>query len=100
MQKSQIRYGLVCGVAALFFSAFVTIYGQEFRGTITGNITDPNGAAIPGATVVVKNTETNIANTVKSNDDGSFTVPFLLPGNTPFRQSATGSKPRSAKASN
>ena len=80
MKKSQIRYGLVCAVVALCFSAFGTIYGQEFRGTITGNITDPNGAAIPGATIIVKNTETNIANTVKSNDDGSFTVPFLLPG--------------------
>ena len=80
MKKSQIRYGVLCAIAAVVLSAFVSVSGQEFRGTITGSINDPNGAAVPGATVIVKNVETNVAATVKTNEDGSFTVPFLLPG--------------------
>jgi hypothetical protein len=88
MNKSQIRYGIFCAVIAVCLSAFVNIFGQEFRATITGNVNDPNGAAIPGATVIVKNTETNVATTVRTNDDGSYTVPFLLPGK--YSISATG----------
>jgi hypothetical protein len=88
MKKSQIRYGILCAVFAVCLSAFVNVSGQEFRGTITGNVNDPNGAAIPGATVIVKNIETNVAATVKTNEDGSFTVPFLLPGK--YSVSATG----------
>ena len=88
MKGSKVRYGILCAVIALCLSAFVNVFGQEFRGTITGNITDPNGAAIPGATVIVKNIETNVATTIKTNDDGSYTVPMLLPGK--YSVSATG----------
>src|SRR5215203_4505397 len=88
MKGSQIRYGILCAVFVVFLSAFSNVFGQEFRGTITGNINDPNGAAIPGATVNVKNIETNIVTTVKTNDDGSYTVPLLLPGM--YSVSATG----------
>jgi hypothetical protein len=49
-------------------------------GNINGFITDASGAAIPGATVVVKNTDTNVSRTVVSGADGSFAAPFLLPG--------------------
>lgn len=65
----------------VILSGFSTVFGQEFRGTITGTVSDPNGAAVAGATVVVKNIETNIANTVTTNEQGSYTVPLLLPGN-------------------
>jgi hypothetical protein len=58
----------------------LTVSAQEFRGTISGTVTDPNGAVIPGATVAVKNVETNITNSVTTNDSGSYSVPFLLPG--------------------
>src|SRR6187402_2545227 len=80
MKRSQIRYGILCAIVAVCLSTFVNVFGQEFRGTITGTVNDPNGAAIPGATVIVKNVDTNVAATVKTNEDGSFTVPFLLPG--------------------
>ncbi len=59
MKKVQIRYGFLFGTVILLLS-FMTILGQEYRGTITGNVTDPNGAIIPGATVSVQNIETNV----------------------------------------
>lgn len=86
MRKVQIRYGFLFGTALLLLS-FMTILGQEYRGTITGNITDPNGAIIPGASVTVQNIETNVAATATTNDEGSFTFPLLLPGK--YKLSAT-----------
>ncbi|HLA94225.1 MAG TPA: carboxypeptidase-like regulatory domain-containing protein, partial [Pyrinomonadaceae bacterium] len=76
-------------LAIVFAAGTASIFAQEFRGTVAGSVTDPNGAAVPGATVTVKNTETNIANTVTANDSGSYTVPFLIPG--VYTVSATGS---------
>jgi hypothetical protein len=53
---------------------------QEFRATLTGRITDPNGAAVPGATVTVTNQKTNEVNNATTSDEGNYTVPFLQPG--------------------
>jgi len=56
------------------------MHSQEFRGNISGAVTDPTGAAIPGAKVVVTevHTGTRIQTVVEST--GQFTAPFLLPG--------------------
>lgn len=89
MKKNQFRYVIAICTALLVASFFSAAPAQEFRGTITGNVTDPNGATVAGATVVVKNTETNIANTVTTNSDGNYTVPFLVPGT--YMVTATGS---------
>lgn len=64
----------------LCLSAAVGIYGQEYRGTITGTVTDPNGAVVPTATVTLQNIETNITATASTNEDGSYTFPLLTPG--------------------
>jgi hypothetical protein len=44
------------------------------RQQITGIVTDPTGAALPQADIVVTNEATGISRTVKSNADGNFTV--------------------------
>lgn len=43
-------------------------------------MTDPNGAAVPGASVFAIDQETNVATTTVTDDSGSFTVPYLAPG--------------------
>ena len=55
-------------------------FGQEFRGTITGRVTDPQKATIAHVKIVATETETGAAYNVVSAEDGLFTVPFLLPG--------------------
>ena len=53
---------------------------QDNRGTLTGAVTDPNGAAVAGASVTVRNTVTNEERVVTTSDDGNYTVPYLQPG--------------------
>jgi hypothetical protein len=53
---------------------------QEFRGSITGKVTDPAGAVLPGAVVKTRNLETNTVSTVTTNDEGIYNISFLLPG--------------------
>ena len=92
MKKGQMRLKVFVGMLVIFLSSCATIFGQEFRGTITGTVTDPQGAVVPGATVAVKNLETNVVNNVTANDEGSFTVPFLLPGRYSVSITAAGFK--------
>lgn len=81
MKINLFRYAVSLCVFVLILGSFaLTASAQEFRGTISGTVTDPNGAIIPGATVAVKNVDTNVTSTVTTNDAGAFTVPFLLPG--------------------
>ena len=49
-------------------------------GTITGSLTDQSGAAVPGATVLVHNTDTGIDRSTTSNDSGIYIATFLQPG--------------------
>ena len=50
-------------------------------GAITGTITDPTGAVIPGATVIVHDTDTSADHNLTSNADGIYSATFLQPGN-------------------
>src|ERR1700754_2335264 len=53
---------------------------QDTRGTITGRVTDPSGAVIAGASVVVRNTAMGIKSTLTTNSDGIYRAPLLNPG--------------------
>ncbi|HZS56985.1 MAG TPA: carboxypeptidase-like regulatory domain-containing protein [Bryobacteraceae bacterium] len=49
-------------------------------GRIRGIVTDPSGAAVPGATLVAKDTSTSAEITVTSEKDGNYTFLSLQPG--------------------
>jgi len=66
------------------------VFGQEFRGTILGRITDPSGAVVPGAAVTVSNEETNVAIETRTNQEGNYSVPFLIPGRYKVSVAAPG----------
>ncbi len=65
---------------------------QESRGSITGKVIDPQGAVIPGATIVVTNTETNVSNRTATNQTGYFEVNLLNPGKYMVTVEAPGFK--------
>ena len=43
-------------------------------------VKDATGALVPGATVEITNSETNVTSTAITNNSGYYEVPYLLPG--------------------
>ncbi|HEX7317120.1 MAG TPA: TonB-dependent receptor [Pyrinomonadaceae bacterium] len=66
-------------MAILLASAPLAVRAQESRGRITGTVTDPNKAAVPGATVKITDTARGTSVTLTTNDDGFFQAPYLIP---------------------
>src|SRR6185436_2710761 len=60
--------------------AVLSLSAQVATGRITGRITDPTGATVPGASVKSVNIRTNVETTSKSTSDGVFAVLNLIPG--------------------
>jgi hypothetical protein len=56
------------------------LFGQGDLATVTGVVTDSSKAVILGATVTIRNTETNLSNSITTNEDGYFTITQLPPG--------------------
>src|SRR5215470_1100208 len=73
---------LVCSVS----------FAQSDRGTLTGTITDPTSAVIPGATVAVVNTETGTKYETVSTETGNYTLPQVPPGVYQFTAELPGFK--------
>ncbi len=55
-------------------------FGQTERGTITGTVSDPTNAVIPGATIVAVNTETGAKYETVSTETGNYTLTQLPSG--------------------
>jgi carboxypeptidase family protein/TonB-dependent receptor-like protein len=71
--------------AAVAASAIVLIcsgaaHAQAVTGTLLGNITDQGGLAMPGASVTITETSTNISFTATTNEAGLYTFPSLKDG--------------------
>ena len=52
-------------------------FGQSDRGTITGTVTDPNGAVVAGAKVTVTNLNTGEVRETTTSAEGTYTLPEL-----------------------
>ena len=63
---------------------------QVTRGTITGRISDPSGAVIPGAHVEIVQTDTGTKTYLVTNKQGEYTAPYLAPGPYNVTITATG----------
>ena len=55
-------------------------WSQDTRGSITGRVTDPSGAIIPNASVVVSNPATGGKTTLSTSSDGIYRALLLQPG--------------------
>src|SRR5918993_4142709 len=79
----------VLACLAMFPSA---IPAQESRASVTGTVSDPSGAAIPGAIVSAKHLATNASTETTTNDSGNYVLPFLNTGQYAVTVSASGFK--------
>ena len=75
--KSVLR---VFAIAACLCSTLSTLWAQKDTGTIAGIVRDSSGAVVPGASITVTNSQTNITFHTVSGADGSYTAPALRPG--------------------
>jgi hypothetical protein len=66
--------------------------GQTTTGTLTGLVTDPQGAIVSGATVTLINSETRVETRTTSNDQGEFVFPSVPPGRYSLGVEATNYK--------
>ena len=70
------------------------MYGQTpDTGAIAGSVSDPSGALVPRAAVVVNSQATREERDLTTDAQGSFSVPFLTPGNYDLTVRAPGFEP-------
>jgi len=70
--------------AVLLFAAFLAqprpAAAQGTTGTISGTVIDPSGGTVAGATVTVRELNTNAIHTAATSPIGTYTIPQLPPG--------------------
>ena len=64
----------------ILVAAIAPAYAQETRGQIRGRVADSSGAVVVGASVNVRNVDTNVRTEGQSNATGDYVLPYLLPG--------------------
>jgi hypothetical protein len=97
MRSSLLPYlrgiGKRFSAAFLFMAALVcggSLFGQEFRGTFSGTVTDAQGAGIPEAKITATEMQTGTQSETVSEKSGAYPIPFLAPGKYEIRVEAPG----------
>ena len=63
-----------------FLSTTISLFAQSSNGSISGTVTDDQGAALPGVTITATNIETGAVRSTVSNASGYYQVALLPPG--------------------
>ena len=79
---------LVAFACFILFTA--ATFAQQITATVTGTVSDPAGAVIPGATVTITSIDTGLVKNTTTGDNGNYTIPFLAPGSYNIAVSKTG----------
>jgi hypothetical protein len=75
MYTAFVRFTLF--VLALLIALAPGVRGQTGRASITGIVSDPTGAAVPGVSVLASHTATRIEYRTLTNEAGHYTIPSL-----------------------
>ncbi len=79
-------------LAVLTVSASLFCWAQVNRGTITGVITDPSGAIVPGVKITALHVETGTSSATVATETGNYTLPALPIGSYRVDFEASGFK--------
>jgi len=88
----------ISALLVLFLVTAVSSSAQIITGEITGTVTDPSGAAVPGAAVTATCAATNASRTIATGDSGSYVLSNLPPCSYNLSVSAQGFKTSLSKA--
>jgi len=95
LTTTQVSRTLISLFVLLVFAT--AAFAQSNTGSITGVVTDQNGAVVPNATVTVTNQGTNEKRTAQTDGEGRYEVPALPNGIYTVEAAATGFKTTSVK---
>lgn len=84
--------------AALALALLAPAAGQNINATLSGTVTDPSGAVIPGAAVLVRNDATGVTRTVTTDRHGTFLAPLLPVGTYTVTMRARGFQTHTVQA--
>jgi hypothetical protein len=79
---------LMFAVTLLLFTA--SALAQTSRGTVSGIVSDPTGAVVPGATVTLTNDQTGVSRTTNTNGEGLYRFDAVDPGSYSLKIAASG----------
>src|SRR5438105_6702952 len=82
---SVLTVAFICSSAGL-------LHAQAVKGALLGNITDSAGLAVPGATVTITETSTNISYNTTTNESGYYIFSNLKDGTYKVVAELTGFK--------
>src|SRR4051794_29583492 len=86
---------LMCALMLAFIGAGFAQTGNQ--GSVQGNITDPTGAVVAGATISAVNQETGATQETKSTGEGYYTFPILTVGTYAVKVESAGFAATTAK---
>ncbi len=84
---------IIRAASACLLLAMGVALAQSDRGTITGTVTDPAGALMPGVRIEARNSETGALYQVASSSAGNYTIAQLPVGTYQISVSLPGFKP-------
>jgi hypothetical protein len=88
LHSRRLWFGLLC--LGLWLLPAVG-FGQE-RASLTGTVTDPTGAVMPGVKVTITDTLTGVARTLETNASGAYLAPELVAGTYDIKAEMPGFK--------
>jgi len=73
----------ICAVVILARSLFLSpcAFAQSESASVSGRVTDQDNLVMPDVEVEIKNADTGLSYTTKTNTDGFYSFPILSPGN-------------------
>src|SRR5437660_201704 len=84
------RVELLLFVCLVIMSAPALLAQTAGTGALTGRLTDPSGAVVPGVTVTATSVDTGQTRTTTSGEDGTYKINLLPPGNYRVRFEIAG----------
>src|SRR6266704_3077397 len=80
-----------CAVLAIFFQLFAsTGWAQSTFGSYVGTVKDPTGGVVAGCKISLKNTGTALERTATTDQNGSYVLVNIEPGNYEITMEAPG----------
>src|SRR5215813_11608850 len=88
---------IAAGIALVLAACASFARAQTATGGVNGNVTDPSGAVVPGATIKLTNEATRVETISKTNETGNYVFVGVQPGIYTLKVEMAGFRSAEAK---